>query len=244
MPAFRIPYALAYGKYKNFEARTDNVFASLDATPDISLGSLFWTNNASATSVTYFDGATNGLINPEEGQTITVGVLDGNTTFVNSNQLRLTNGANITATAGSFWNFIYHNSSWYQVNPASLNTAGALAGAPAQTIVAQITSSDLGATGLYTVTPFTTAIGVLAAAASNFVIRGLPGGYTGQRINFINLGSSMNFVTNSAGATDSFVVRSAAGTTAIVTGTANVEFVRFVQGGTAKWFEVTSVTGG
>ena len=239
MGAFRVPYAFAWGKYGNFYNRTDNLIASLDATPDISGGSLFWTNNASATTITYFDGKSNGLINPEEGQEITVGVIDGNTTFGNSAQLRLSQGANVTATAGSFWSFLYHNSSWYQTAPASLNTAGAING-PAQGFL-QARSGDLGTTGLLTITPFTSVIGNVAGTSSSMTIRGMPGGYDGQRVTFINQGSSVTFITNSAGATDSFVVSTVAGVSAIVTGSVSVTFVRGIQGTTSKWFEAGQI---
>ena len=227
MGAFRIPYALAYGKYGNFQARTDNLFASTDATPNISQGYLFWTNNASATSITYFDGATNGLINPEEGQEIKVICLDNNTTFVNSNQLRLREGANIPAPTGSSWDFIYHNSTWFETY-RSYNTAGVLA----------LESANVAAGGVITINPAVTAVTLLTGASSAMNIQRMDGGYTGQLVTVIGIGSSVTLTTNSAGANDTFVVKTVAGTTAIITGSFGIAFARVLQGATAKWIQV------
>ena len=227
MGAFRVPYAFAWGKYGNFSNRTDNLIASTDATPDISGGSLFWTNNASATSITYLDGKTNGLINPEEGQEVRIGVLDANTTFVDGAQFRLRDGVNTPATPGSFWHFVYHSSAWYETY-RSYNTAGFI----------QALSGALGTTGLLTINPAVTAVTLLTGASSSMTLRGMPGGYNGQRVTLSVIGSSVTLVTNSAGATDSFVVNNVAGTTAILTGSISVTFVRTVAGTTAKWYEV------
>ncbi len=231
MGDFRFVFGTARGKEGNFQARTDNLFGSTDATPDVSDGNLFWTNNASATSITHFDVVGADPVSRHEGKEIYVGVLDGNTTFVNGAQLRLSDSQDVPATPGSMWHFIYHNSAWFQASPASLNTAGVL--------TAQ--SSNLGTTGLLTITPATTVVGLLSGVSSSMTLRGMPGGRTGQMVTFVNLGSSITFITNSAGATDSFVVSTVSGTSAIVTGSDAVTFVRAVQGTTAKWFETNGI---
>lgn len=230
MGAFRVPYAFAWGKYGNFANRTDNLIASTDATPDISGGSLFWTNNASATSVTYFDGKTNGLINPEEGQEITIGVLDNVTTFVDGTQLRLAGGTNVTPTSGSFLRFVYHASAWLETY-RSYNSPNLL----------QARSADLGTTGILTINPAVTTVVNVTGTSSSMTYRGMIGGYTGQEVTFVNGGSSVTFITNSAGATDSFIVSTVAGVSSIVTGSISVTFVRAVVGTTAKWHEAGQI---
>lgn len=230
MGAFRIPYAFAVGKYGNFANRTDNLIGSTDATPNISGGYQFWTNNASATSITYFDGATNGLINPEEGQEVRIGCLDAVTTFVNSDQLRLRDGVNVTAPPGSFWQFIYRTSSWFETY-RSYNTAGfftALSGA-------------LGTTDILSINPAVTNVALLSGVSSSMTLRGMTGGYNGQRVTLSVIGSSVTIISNSAGASDSFVVNTVSGTSAIMTGSESVTFVRTVAGTTAKWYEIGAI---
>lgn len=232
MPAFRIPNATAYGRYANFQTRTDNLFADQDATPNISNGTLFWTQNSTATSITYFDGQSNGVYGPEEGQTIIVGMLDGNTTFVASSQLRLEGAVDVTPAIGAVFHFIYRGSAWFELF-RSYNTANLIT----------VTSSELAA-GVLSISPAVVGVSALAATGSNMIIRRMTGGYTGQRVAIQCAGSSVTFVTNSAGATDSFVVRSVGGTSAIMTGTTTVLFQRGIQGTTAKWFEVVPIAAG
>ena len=231
MGAFRVPYAFAWGKYGNFANRTDNLIASTDATPDISGGNLFWTNNASATSITYFDGATNGLVNPEEGQQIMVGCLDAVTTFVDGAQFRTRNGRTPLAPPGSFFHFVYHNSTWYETY-RSANTAGFI----------QAESSNLAGTGILAINPYVSGVTLLTGASSSMTLRGMTGGENSQRVTFTVVGSSVTIITNSAGATDSFVVRSVGGTSAIITGSGSITFVRALQGTTAKWFELVPIS--
>lgn len=227
MSDFRLKHGLARGPVGNFYARSDNVFSSTDATPDVSDGNFFYTNNASATSVSHFDVSGQNPISEHWGKEIRVLCLDANTTFVNGNQLRLREGVDIPAPPGSAWEFAYANSVWYETY-RSYNTAG----------VISATSNNIGAGGVVTINPAVTAVTNLSGTSSSMTLERMPGGYTGQTVSVIALGSSITLVTNSAGAADTFVVKTVAGTSAIITGTFGMQFIRVVQGATAKWIQI------
>ena len=230
MADFRLKYGVARGPVVNFYARSDNVFTSTDATPDVTDGNLFYSNNASATSITHFDISGQNVLSEHWGKEIRVVVLDNNTTLVDGAQLRLKDGVSVTPLAGTVLGFAYANSVWYE-SYRSYNTAGA--------IVAL--SGALGTTGILSINPAVPSIVNLTGTSSSMTYRGMVGGYTGQRVTFTNAGSSVTFITNSAGATDSFVVSTVAGVSSIVTGSISVTFVRAVVGTTAKWHEAGQI---
>ena len=226
MANFRFKHGVARGPVGNFSARSDNVFGSTDTTPDVTLGNLFYTNNASATSITHFDVSGQNALSEHWGKEIKVIVLDNNTTLVDGAQLRLRDGQSVTPAAGAAFEFLYANSVWYE-SYRSYNTAN----------VITVRSGDLGTTGVFSINPSVRVVGMLAGGSSSMTVERMTGGYTGQEVTILVLGSSVTFVTNSAGATDSFVVKTVAGTSAIWTGSLGVTFVRAVQGTTAKWFQ-------
>jgi uncharacterized surface protein with fasciclin (FAS1) repeats len=83
-------------------------FTSGDTTPSVKSLSDFVTANAGATSITTFDDGVTGQI-------IRVRVNDANTTFVNGATLVTGTGANITATNGYIYSFIYRGSAWRRI---------------------------------------------------------------------------------------------------------------------------------
>lgn len=227
MPAYRFPHAIALGKVGNFQARSDGLFSSTDTTPDVAAGSLFYSNNASATSITHFDNA-------EQGQLIKVLCLDGVTTLVNSSVLRLKDGQDVTAPTGSAWGFVYHNSTWFETY-RSYNTANQIT----------ITSANVvGTAGQLTISPAVSNVLVLGQAASLLTIKQMLGGYTGQMVTLLATASNVTLLTNSAGLSDGFRVKTVSGTSAIIHSTGQVLFTRAVLGGTAMWVEVVPVSAG
>ena len=118
MGDFRIPYGMALGKYNNFFATTSNVFSESDVTPDVTLGSLFFSNNTSNTTITNFDvtgfgaGSQAGQF---EGKVIEVVFLDGSTRLANASPLILA-GSNGLQGANNSIRLAYHNSSWIELN--------------------------------------------------------------------------------------------------------------------------------
>lgn len=227
MPAWRFPNAIALGKVGNFQARSDGVFSSTDTTPEVAAGSFFYSNNASATSITHFDS-------PEQGQMIKVLCLDGVTTFVNSSVLRLKDGQNVTAPTGSAWDFIYHNSTWFETY-RSYNTANQIT----------VTSANVvGTAGQLTISPAVSNVLAIGQAASALTIKQMLGGYTGQMVTLVAVDSNVTLLTNSAGLSDGFRVRTVGGTSCILTSTGHAVFSRVVLGGTAMWVEQAMVSAG
>ena len=230
MGDFRFTYGIARGPEGNFQARTDNLFASTDATPDVSAGNLFYTNNASATSITYFDVIGANPVALHQGKEIRVLNLDNNTTYVSGSQLRLMNGQSVNPVAGAVFNFIFVNSVWYEIF-RSYNTAN----------VINVSSSSIGAgaNGVVTIGPHVEELDVLVAAASTFTLRQVLGGYLGQTIKIFAVDSAILLACNSAGAQGSFVETSSGGTSHNIVGSGMEVYTLVVQGSTTKWIQHT-----
>ena len=117
----RFKNGLAFGPYANFFANTANVFSQADATPDVSMGNLFFSNNTSNTTITHFDlQAPPGDTSPTyhqvyEGKAIRVIFLDDSTRLVNGGRLVLTGSEGLQGANNSI-ELLYHNSSWIEFN--------------------------------------------------------------------------------------------------------------------------------
>ena len=231
MPAFRLKHGLALGDYGRLDsstATTAGLFTSGDTTPDIRTGNLFFTQNAAATSIVYFDGQRSNLdAQPEEGQFITVIVLDNLTSFVQSEQLQMAGAGTYSPDSGTTLQFVYSNSTWYEVGKGS---AGDNEGrVKVENCVAD--TRQLDATGVSTF--------LLNASALICVIAGMVGGYPGQVVHMVNLGSSAASIemTNSDG-TLSFQLGTASFSLAA---TQAYTFVN--RSGTGNWSMVADVPG-
>src|SRR3990167_956873 len=115
MGDFRVRYGLAYGPYGNVAYTSGALqFPADDATTDVTDGSFFLTNNATATTITYFDvRAPGGLVSIDhQGKEFTLLVNDNLTTIANAGNIYLP-GTNAVLTSGSVLEFIYYNSAWY-----------------------------------------------------------------------------------------------------------------------------------
>lgn len=234
MPDFRVKYGLAYGNYGNFQARTDGLFSNTDTTPDVSLGYLWYADVGNTASITYFDGLLTGGVNGvEEGKEIKVLFLGTGTTLVDSAILNLAGGHNWTPDIGDVGVFIHHSSAWYEVGRTSAGNA-----------VLSVTSSNLGAAAAprLNIRNTTTVVQALAVASSLMTLHAMPGGYDGQTVTIVAVGSQVTFITNSAALTDGFITTSSAGTTYILNGSSAISFMRATMGGTAKWFEVRDLS--
>jgi len=82
-----------------------------DATPDVSGGEIFYTQNTAATDITDFDGGV-------EGKRILILVMDANTDFFNSDTvLRLLGGTDWdTPNIYDTIEFIFRAGVWYEVH--------------------------------------------------------------------------------------------------------------------------------
>lgn len=198
----RFPYGFALGKINNFIARTDNVFTESDTTPDVSLGSLFYTNNSSATVISYFDlpvpgGGAASNAAAFEGKMFWLVHLDSQTSFTRSAVLECGNGT-FNPPSQSVTHWMFHNSAWYEISRGAggqgNQTATQLVGAATSTInvkdrtVILLNNSDAGVSVIHqflggepgqivTLVPNSAGVGLLQIANSSGNIR-VPGAAT------------------------------------------------------------------
>lgn len=227
MGDFRWTYSIARGPVGNFQSRTDNLFTSGDTTPDVTLGNLFYTNNATSTSITHFDVQGQNPVSEHQGKEIRVMFLDGNTTLVRSAQLQTADGQDVTPAANAIFDFQYVNSAWYETR-RNFNTPNVLA-VDSTTFVSSV--------GDLTINPGIEQLNVTVQAGSVFTLRRLVGGQIGQTVRIFAVNSTAILQTNSAGSTGSFVTTSSGGTTFHILGSGMEAFTLTVQGTTAKWVE-------
>lgn len=180
MGDFRIKYGSALGPQNNFFAKSDNVIASTDATPDVTNGTLWFTNNASATTITDFEltnvsssGSNAGLF---EGKRIVVVFLDSVTTLTASSRLVLAGSGSVTFPANSVLELVYHNSAWVEMG-RSLNTTS------------DVKTMVMSGSSVY-VSDANNVKTILYAGTAKSVIWAISGGSIGQGIDFINQSTS------------------------------------------------------
>lgn len=168
---FRIPYGFARGPMNNFYVRTDNLFTSGDATPDVTIGNLWYTNNTSAITITDFDlsdVANGGSIAPKfEGKEFTVYFTDNNTTIANNSRIILSTSAQ-TFAANQNLSFLYHNSAWVETARSRNNSTG------------DVQTFSIAGSASFTATDVKLAI--LVGTATPVGIKSISGGTVGQTI--------------------------------------------------------------
>jgi hypothetical protein len=209
MPSdFRFVNGVARGPYANFFTRTDNLFSQSDATPDVTLGNLWYSANTSATTITNFD--LSYVCGPNyaqhfEGKEITVWLLDSNTTIQGNNSSIYLAGTDAALVgANTLVRFLYHNSAWYEAGGRTTHVDS----------VVTIQSNQLGVVGSLDASN-RKVVRVLSAAASNSAIRLATGGEQGQELSLFAVGSTFTLTVNSAAA-NTFVLTSSAATTSFL----------------------------
>ena len=118
----RWPYGTGRGFVNNFNYRgnTAGLFTSGDATPDVTIGGLFYTNNTAATTITYLDMQEYGSRAADyEGKEITIFFLDSNTTIANAGQLYLASTSNAFMPNQSI-TFMQSRSAWFEIDRATV----------------------------------------------------------------------------------------------------------------------------
>lgn len=203
MSDFRIKFGFAMGPYGTEGTlgitSAGNTFTSGDATPDVTLGSYWLTNNTSATTITDFDGRlTGGITGIEEGKVLEITFGDGNTTLTEGANIRMTDSGN-TFEAGDSIRFINHAGRWDETT-RSVNPAGGV-----------VTVTDAGSIGL-SVTGVKVVLLVTTAATAT--LAAFTGGYIGQEVTVVlNTGAVATRISNTGGATDNIAVAGTAWTT-------------------------------
>ena len=201
----RFKGGFAIGPYANFYARTDNLFAESDATPNVTNGNLFYTNNTSGTTITDFElSSLPGKGAQEfEGKVIEVQFLDGNTTVANAGSVFLT-GTDNTFRANSRLGLVYHNSAWYERSRSQVSRNSV------QTLNFALSNGTINADDLHTL--------ILVPTVALATFTSISGGYIGQQVTLINgatsainvqiisglgniyLNGTSNFILNQSGA--------------------------------------------
>jgi hypothetical protein len=173
-------HGIALGKEKNFQAETDGLIASADSSPSVSTKSLFWTNNATATTITDFDDG-------GEGQIIEVIALDAVTTLSNGTIL-LSGGQAYKMGANDSITLIKSRSNWFEI-ARSANATGAYSyvstGSAGNTLAIDIANINY--------------ITLNASGGAPIVLCRLVSGKVGQVVNIVNLNSA-SIITTSGGA--------------------------------------------
>lgn len=233
MGDFRIVYGKALGKEGNFQVRTDGLFAQADTTPDVSNGTLFYTNNTTNTVITNFDLSWNpqtATVSHFEGKEIKVLFLDNSTSLASNSRILLasTNG---NFTTNSSIDFLYHNSAWYE-------TGRSISGADAITVESKNLVSVSASTGGVDVKGNIKAIFGFSSAGSPLVIRKAFNGAQGQQLTLVSAGPSDMLVIVNSGAADTFYSASTSGTQFRLASSAAVTFVRYLN----KWHEIVPIS--
>lgn len=170
----RFPNGQALGFVNNFNYRgtTAGLFTQGDTTPDVTLGSIFYTNNTQDTVITHFDltDYTNRAVD-YEGKIITVFFLDNSSRLANGGRLFLEGSDDLLGATHSI-TLMHSRSAWYELNRSR----------PSQTSDF-VTFSEAGSSA-FTVTRQTRYI--LWNATQATILAGISGpSYIGQRLSIL-----------------------------------------------------------
>ena len=164
-----------------------------DATPDVTNGCFFVTNNTSAVTYSYFDLAG---FNPTDrnGKYIMIHFRDANTTVQNSGQIWLTDTQG-ALPANSTLELVYYNSAWVEVGRSSVDQTPQAA----QGAIRSVSYSFSGTIG-GAMLNVTTAQRIYVTASAVGNVTGFAGGVSNQAVDLIVVApSSSMFLTESAG---------------------------------------------
>ena len=183
MSDFRVQYGMALGRYGPASAVSGGMlFPANDATPDVSSGTFFLTNNSTATAVTYFDVIAPGGLTSlnHNGKVIKLLVNDNFTTFANAGQIFMP-GTGAAMTSGTVVEFVYYNSGWYCSNLT-------------ENIRSDVQAVTLLGTGAPSIADAKVLI-LTGSGGTNSVIVGLSGGYPGQIVTLFKTGVAAQSLT-------------------------------------------------
>lgn len=243
MGQFRFVNGVALGPENNFAATSANVFSQGDATPDVTNGNLFFTNNASTTTITHFDlsapgGGAGNNAGGFEGKVITIVMLDNSTNITSNARIAIANSSSITGL-NTIVDFVYHNSSWIQ-RSVSVNQNGNFISVDSNSIKNGTTMYPNASTGNIVVTGLgdNITLNLLHDSTGPWALRRVIGSVPGTILNLICGGDSQALVIVNSAAADTFVCQSSASSTQfrLVTSAA-ISFVR----GLSKWHEIGNV---
>ena len=178
----RFPYGEALGFVNNFNYRstTANLLTEGDATPNVTTGSLFYSNNTSNTTITHFDldDYANRAAN-YEGKIITVLFLDNSTRLANAVNVYLAGTNNLVnrdATSIHGITLMHSRSGWYELQRHMTNRNEVLQYSISGTSSLNVDDVKVGL--------------ILNTGGVTTAISALSGGQIGQSIILANAGSN------------------------------------------------------
>ena len=237
----RFKNGLAYGPYGNFFARSDNIFGQADATPDVSNGNLFFSNNTSTTIITHFDlqappGDTSATYHQVyEGKTIKVVFLDDSTGLANAGRLSLASSDNLQGANNSI-ELLYHNSAWIEFG-RSYNNSSII------TVESKSLYTVSAGTGGVNVRGNVRTVRIIAQTSSDATLRAAINGAQGQVITLIAVGASdATIIVNSASNIDGTFVVTSSTSTPTQFRLMSSGAISFVKQGN-QWLEIRPVSG-
>ena len=239
----RFKNGLALGPYNNFFATSANVFVENDTTPDVTLSSLWFSNNTTNTAITNFDltvvgGGAASNAGAFEGKLLRVVLLDDSTSLINGARLVL-QGSNNLAGLNNTIDLLYHNSAWVefgrsynQSNVISVDTNNIKT---ASSIFPNTSTGNVIITGRGP----SVIIRMLQDSTGNWTMRRAIGGQQGDFLTLYAGGDSHSLVICNSAAADTFVCNTSASSTQFrLVSSAAITFIRVLN----KWHEVTSVS--
>jgi len=137
---FTLRAQTSYGRIQTDRISNKQIIIITGATPDVSNGNVFKTNNGAPTTITNFLGGV-------DSQVITVNCGETNTTIQNGSNIVTSTGSNITCALNKVYGFIYDvaQAKWIQnstggtgnpgggVNDVQVNNGGAFGNIPTPT---------------------------------------------------------------------------------------------------------------
>lgn len=180
-------YGIALGKEKNFQMETDGLIASADSSPSVSTKSLFYTDNAAATTITDFDDGS-------EGQIIKVISCDSATiiTTLQNGTLILKGGADYGMTVNDSITLLKSRSNWFEVARSQNNTN--------QVQNAWAISSRVGEAGYagvtYNILSGTKILRIYGSGGATAAVSSLTGGTIGESFLIIGGSNGVNFTVD------------------------------------------------
>lgn len=180
----RFPYGTALGFTNNFNYRgTTANLINADTTPDVTIGNLFYVQNASPSTITYFDlqDFSNRSAN-YEGKIITLFFLDANTTIANSDQIFMASTSNNFLTNQSV-SLMHSRSGWYEID---------------RSLVTRNDQQAYSIAGTQSINVDGTRVAVIMATAA-LTLRSISGGQTAQNVILVNNSAGNTVTIDTAG---------------------------------------------
>lgn len=193
---FRVPYGFAIGHANQFAHHKG--FATLDTAGllkqcatevDVTVGSLFYTNNSGSTTISALTCNTySSNTGYQEGRIIRIMFLDTATQIANgTGNIVLAGTGNYGLKANATIDLMQSRGNWYEISRSPVQTQDTIS-----VNMAGTTNQSVSANGVQNI--------VVTGTAAATTIQSISGGYTGQKITLVLASSSgITYTVNTAG---------------------------------------------